>query len=204
MKKLITALVDFTVQVAAERAQRRTKNAGSPYLRSIAMSDIKKSPSRRALTRPTAIVLAAASIGFSQTASAQTPASELESEFLLELLLDVDASIDAGHTRIAPVTGGTFSGPGIKGTVHGGADWITQVSGHSSLDVRITLETDDGEFIYMSYTGIIRSGENGRYWRVRPIFQTASEKYDWLNHAVFIGKSKQVPGKVAYDVFRIL
>ena len=169
------------------------------------MRDIKKSPSRRAFARLSAIALAAASIGFSQTASAQTPASDLESEFLLELLLDVDAQIDAGHTSIAPVTGGTFSGPGISGTVHpGGADWITQVSGHSSLDVRITLETDDGEIIYMSYTGVVARGENGLYWRVRPIFQTASAKYDWLNHTVFIGKNKQVPGKVAYDIFRIL
>jgi hypothetical protein len=165
----------------------------------------EQSPSRRAFTRLSAIALTAASIGFSQTASAQSAASELESEFFLELLLDVDPQIDAGNTSIAPVTGGTFSGPGITGTVHpGGADWITRVSGHSSLDVRITLETDDGAFIYISYTGIIRPGENGLYWRVRPIFQTASEKYDWLNHTVFIGKNKQVPGKVAYDIFRIL
>ena len=169
------------------------------------MSDIRKSPSRREVVRISAIALVAASLGGSQVASAQTPASELESEFLFELLLDVDAQIDAGHTRIAPVTGGTFAGSGIKGTVHpGGADWITQVAGHSSLDVRITLETDDGEFIYMSYTGVVRSGEDGLYWRVRPIFHTASEKYDWLNHIVCIGKSKQVPGKVAYDIFRIL
>ena len=168
------------------------------------MSDKKSLIGRRA-ARLSAIALTAASIGFSQTASAQTPASELESEFFLELLLDVDPQIDAGNTSIAPVTGGTFSGLGITGTVHpGGADWITRVSGHSSLDVRITLETDDGAFIYMSYTGIIRPGDNGLYWRVRPIFQTASEKYDWLNHTVFIGKNKQVPGKVAYDIFRIL
>ena len=168
------------------------------------MSD-KKSLIRRRAARLSAIALTATSIGFSQTALAQSAASELESEFFLELLLDVDPQIDAGNTSIAPVTGGTFSGPGITGTVHpGGADWITRVSGHSSLDVRITLETDDGAFIYMSYTGIIRPGENGLYWRVRPIFQTASEKYDWLNHTVFIGKNKQVPGKVAYDIFRIL
>ena len=168
------------------------------------MSD-KKSLVRRRVARLSAIALTAASIAFSQAASAQTPASDLESEFVLELLADVDPQIDAGHTSIAPVTGGTFSGPGIAGTIHpGGGDWITQVSGHRSLDVRITLETDDGEFIYMSYTGIIRSGENGLYWRVRPVFQTASEKYDWLNHSVFIGKNKQVPGKVAYDIFRIL
>lgn len=138
-------------------------------------------------------------------ASAQTPASALESEFLFELLLDVDAQLNAGHTRIAPVTGGTFSGPNIRGTVHpGGADWITQVSEHSSLDVRITLETDDGALIYMTYTGVVHRGDDGLYWRVRPIFQTASEKYDWLNHIVCIGKSKQVSGKVAYDIFGIL
>jgi hypothetical protein len=36
------------------------------------------------------------------------------------------------------------------------------------------------------------------------VFSTASEKYDWLNHIVAVGMSKQVQGKVAYDVFRIL
>ena len=169
------------------------------------MSGIKRTIFRREFAKISAVVLTAASIGASQEASAQTPASELESEFIFELVLDVDAQIDAGHTSIAPVAGGTFSGPRIAGTVHpGGADWITQVSGHSSLDVRITLETDDGEFIYMSYTGIVRSGEDGLYWRVRPVFHTASEEYDWINHVVSIGKSKQVPGKVAYDIFGIL
>ncbi len=168
------------------------------------MSDFWRTPSRLQFAKVGTIALAAG-IGVSEMASAQAPASELESEFLFELVLDVDTQLDAGHTRIAPVTGGTFSGPNIKGTVHsGGADWITQVAGHSSLDVRITLETDDGEFIYMSYTGVVRRGEDGLYWRVRPIFQTASEKYDWLNHVVCIGKNKQVPGKVAYDIFGIL
>jgi hypothetical protein len=152
-----------------------------------------------------AVAVLTVSTGGLQAVSAQTPASALESEFLLELLLDVDDQLDVGHVSIAPVTGGTFSGPGIAGTVHpGGADWITQVSGRSSLDVRITLETDDGELIYMTYTGVISSGENGLYWRVRPVFHTASEKYDWLNHIVAVGKNKQVAGKVAYDVFRIL
>ncbi len=138
-------------------------------------------------------------------ATAQTAASALESEFLMALSLAVAAQLDAGYTSIAPVTGGTFGGPRLKGTVRdGGADWRTQVSGHSSLDVRITLDTDDGAIIFMSYTGVVNPGENGLYWRVRPIFQTASEKYDWLNHTVCIGKSKQIQGKVAYDIFQIL
>ena len=139
------------------------------------------------------------------TALGQSPASDLESEFLMELLLDVDPQLDAGHTSIAPVTGGSFSGARLQGTVHnGGADWITQVSGHSSLDVRITLETEDGAIIYMTYKGIVARGDSGLYWRVTPVFNTSSEEYDWLNHKVFVGKSKQIEGKVAYDIFEIL
>ena len=138
-------------------------------------------------------------------AAGQSPASDLESEFLMELLLDVDPQLDAGHTSIAPVAGGSFSGARLQGTVHdGGADWITQVSGHSSLDVRITLETNDGAIIYMTYKGVVARGDAGLYWRVTPVFNTASEEYDWLNHKVFVGKSKQVEGKVAYDIFEIL
>lgn len=138
-------------------------------------------------------------------ANAQTGASALESEFLMELSLDVAAQLHTGHTRIAPVTGGRFTGPRLRGTVHnGGADWITQVAGHSSLDVRITLETDDGALIYMTYKGVVARSDAGLYWRVTPVFNTASEKYDWLNHIVSVGKSKQIEGKVAYDIFQIL
>ena len=144
-------------------------------------------------------------LGQMPTALGQSPASDLESEFLMELLLDVDPQLDAGHTSIAPVTGGSFSGARLQGTVHnGGADWITQVSGHSSLDVRITLETEDGAIIYMTYKGIVARGDSGLYWRVTPVFNTSSEEYDWLNHKVFVGKSKQIEGKVAYDIFEIL
>ena len=169
------------------------------------MKNGKKLLSRRQFTKLGATAIAAAAVGANQMASAQTPASELESAFLMELSLDVADQLDTGHTSIAPVTGGTFSGPRLAGTVRdGGADWITQVSGHSSLDVRITLDTDDGDIIYMTYTGVVHRAGSGLYWRVRPIFQTASEKYDWLNHIVCIGKSKQIPGKVAYDVFEIL
>jgi hypothetical protein len=169
------------------------------------MNKSKKTFSRREFTKLSATAIVATSLAGSQLAAAQTAASELESEFLLELSLDVDTQIDAGHTRIAPITGGTFGGPRLRGTVHpGGADWITQVAGHTSLDVRITLETDDGEFIYMTYTGIVNQGDDGLYWRVRPVFNTASEIYDWLNHIVCIGKNKQIAGKVAYDIFQIL
>ena len=172
------------------------------------MSENEKSHRKTEMNRRTFTKLgvgAAAAVSAASLAKAQTPASGLESEFMMELLLDVAEQVDAGHTRIAPVSGGTFSGPGLNGTVlSGGADWITQVSGHSALDVRITLETDDGAHIYMTYRGIVHNGENGLYWRVTPLFSTTSEEYDWVNHVICVGKSKQVEGKVAYDIFRIL
>ncbi|MCG8413734.1 MAG: DUF3237 domain-containing protein [Pseudomonadales bacterium] len=168
----------------------------------------QKTLSRRDFGKMGAKALTAASLstlGVIQMASAQSPASELESRYLMELALDVDDQLDTGHTSIAPVSGGTFSGPRLNGTVrNGGADWITQVSGHSSLDVRITLDTDDGAIIYMAYKGIVARTDSGLYWRVTPLFNTAAEEYDWLNHIVCVGKSKQVPGKVAYDIFEIL
>lgn len=164
-----------------------------------------KGMSRRQFNKFGITTLAGISLGAHKMANAQTAASALESEFLMELSLDVAAQLDTGHTRIAPVTGGTFGGPRLRGTVHnGGADWITQVAGHSSLDVRITLETDDGALIYMTYKGVVARSDAGLYWRVTPVFNTASEKYDWLNHIVCVGKNKQIEGKVAYDIFQIL
>jgi hypothetical protein len=59
------------------------------------------------------------------------------------------------------------------------------------------------KLIYMTYSGVVARGDDGTYWRVRPIFHTASEKHDWLNHIVAVGKNKPVAGKVAYDIFRI-
>ena len=77
-------------------------------------------------------------------------------------------------------------------------------SGHTSLDVRITLETDDGAIIFMSYTGVVSRGDTGLYWRVRPIFQTASEKYDWLNRIVTVGTGQRLASGPVYDVYQIL
>ncbi|MBT72760.1 MAG: hypothetical protein CMQ15_12100 [Gammaproteobacteria bacterium] len=175
------------------------------------MSEHNKTMNRRQFNTRSAIAITATTLGTLSTlgankmTAAQSPASELESTYLMELSLDVAEQLDTGHTRIAPVTGGTFSGPRLNGTVRdGGADWITQVAGHSSLDVRIALDTDDGAIIYMTYKGVVARNDNGLYWRVTPVFNTASEKYDWLNHIVCVGKSKQIEGKVAYDIFEIL
>ncbi len=160
------------------------------------------------LTKLGAVLIMVSALLTSPLASAQE--TSLESEFLMSLALQLGgAQVNAGHTQIGPIGGGTFSGPGLNGTVlPGGADWMTQVSGHSGLDVRITLMTDDGEYIYLTYTGVMHQSDDGLYWKVTPSFQTASEKYDWLNHIVSVGQGYLVDGDFAngifYDIFRIL
>jgi len=53
---------------------------------------------------------------------------------------------------IVPISGGTFTGPRLKGTiVLPSGDWVVQrPDGSRVLDVRILLQTDDGQKIYMS------------------------------------------------------
>lgn len=99
-------------------------------------------------------------------------------------------------------------------------DWIrVQPNGNWLLDVRMLMETDDGEMIYTFYNGVLRmdpglgdrlaSGEeipgSEMYFRSAPYFQTAAEKYGWLNDILAIGKMTSFGGgKVVYDIFEVL
>ena len=57
-----------------------------------------------------------------------------------------------GQRRIVPLTGGTFSGPELKGILQpgGSADWqIILPDGTALGDIRYTLETDGGDLLYV-------------------------------------------------------
>jgi hypothetical protein len=62
-----------------------------------------------------------------------------------------------GHQRIVPLTGGTFTGPEIFGTLIPGAsaDWQT-VLGDGTVrgDIRYVLQTDSGDVLYVQSQGI--------------------------------------------------
>ena len=63
---------------------------------------------------------------------------------------------------------------------------------------------DDDELIYLTYRGLIFTPEGGNtYLRTTPVFETASDKYGWLNRIITVGVGS-VPGKAAYRVFQIL
>ena len=130
----------------------------------------------------------------------------------MDLILETSPAVtigDRGDRTAVAVTGGTFEGPKLKGTVIGpGADWPLRMSDTLRiLDVRTILVTDDNQKIYMTYRGVIHTppaGQGQRYWRSTPIFETDSVKYRWLTELVAVGVSYTVPQRVAYRIFTIL
>ena len=94
-------------------------------------------------------------------------------------------------TRVTfPITGGSFEGDRLRGKVlPGGDDWTVKRSdGVVELDLRITLETDDGALIYMTFEGIRDDAARGApYFRTVPRFETAEAKYSFLNRLLAVG-----------------
>ena len=94
-------------------------------------------------------------------------------------------------TRVTyPITGGTFEGDRLRGKVlPGGADWtVKRPDGVLELDLRITLVTDDGALVYMTFEGIRDDGAPGApYFRTLPRFETADPKYSFLNRMLAVG-----------------
>ena len=125
----------------------------------------------------------------------QTP--ELEFALQLKVTLGQAFSIENtqhGRQTVIPITGGTFEGPGIKGTIiNGGADYqLANAQGRTELEAIYCIKTDDGVYIHVRNRGIIASGKDADgkptfYFRAAPQFEApADSKYGWLNDALFV------------------
>jgi hypothetical protein len=92
-----------------------------------------------------------------------------------------------GTLSIFPIVGGTFDGERLRGTVlPGGGDWVTRrTDGVFELDLRATLETDDGALVYLTFSGV--RDDASHYFRTLPRFETAAPKYDFLNRLLAVG-----------------
>jgi hypothetical protein len=94
-------------------------------------------------------------------------------------------------TRITfPITGGSFEGERLRGKVlAGGDDWaIKRSDGVIELDLRVTLQTDDGALIHMTFEGLRDDEAPGApYFRTTPRFETAEPKYAFLNRLLAVG-----------------
>jgi hypothetical protein len=122
--------------------------------------------------------------------------------------------------RIGEISGGRFEGERLRGKIlTGGSDWQSlRADGTVTINVRLVMQTDDGELIGMTYLGMrhgpkevldrIGRGEKVSpteyYMRVTPYFETASEKYGWLNRIVSVAYGHRMAGGAIYHVFQVL
>jgi hypothetical protein len=110
---------------------------------------------------------------------------------LMRLRFTTAATEEIGQTprgmlSIFPITGGSFEGERLRGIVLGGADWVTAAAdGTRELDLRVTLETDDGALIHMTFTGV--RDDASQYFRTLPRFETAAPQYAFLNRLLAVG-----------------
>jgi hypothetical protein len=88
------------------------------------------------------------------------------------------------------------------------ADWLVVGSdGTGFIDIRLTLETDDGALIYVSYTGRrniadVERGIDAPVY-VTPLFETSDPRYTWLNTIQAVGKGT-VDGDVrVYEMYEV-
>lgn len=93
-----------------------------------------------------------------------------------------------------------------KGTAAG--DWmIISPDGTALVDIRLTLETDDGALIYVEYQGrrdftqVYQGVDSPVY--IAPRFETSDERYCWLNKIQAIGKGTVDGDSRVYEVYEI-
>jgi hypothetical protein len=133
----------------------------------------------------------------------------------------VVGEVPDGHLRrIIPIAGGRFAGKRLNGRIlPGGAAWAAvRPSGVVNLEVRIVLETEEGERVYARYAGrrggppdIVARFTRGEpipdgsdYFRVAMTFETAAPRLLWLNDMLAIGVGRRPPSGPCYEVYEIL
>jgi hypothetical protein len=155
--------------------------------------------------------------------SALLPEPSLKRVYRLEATLGdpLDlGDVAQGHRRVVPLTGGTFTGPELNGTLLPGvsADWQMVLPDGTALgDIRYTLRTDDGALLYVQSRGVRHGGAEvlarlGRgedvdaseyTFRTSTQIETAAPGLDWLNKGVFIGVGGRQAGAVIYETYLV-
>jgi Protein of unknown function (DUF3237) len=152
------------------------------------------------------------------------PLPTLPVEHLCDFRVDLEPAqvieIPAGMRMVFIARGGRVEGPELKGDIlPGGGDWL--LVGEDAIgrvDVRATVRTDDGALIDYSAGGVIRIPPDGlqrladgerlpfeeTYARTTPKFETADERYSWLNPLVVVGHNELSKDHIDYRMYRVL
>ena len=102
----------------------------------------------------------------------------------------------SGSRMIFEVNEVRFEGERLKGSMKGaaGADWLVVSADGAvgTLDVRVTIETDDGALVYAHYYGRTdtSAGPGASPIYTAPLFETGDERYAWLNRILAVAKGE--------------
>ncbi len=129
-------------------------------------------------------------------------------------------AVPLGTRVTAPIATGSFEGPRLRGKVlPGGADWtLLRSDGVLELDLRVTLETDDGALIHLTSFGLrhgpaeviaaLARGErvdpSSYYFRTWPRFETAHPKYAFLNRLLAVASGDRRAEGPIYTIHEIV
>jgi hypothetical protein len=106
---------------------------------------------------------------------------------------------------IGEVVSARAEGERLTGSLKGNAaaDWLrVSPDGYGTLDVKITLETDDGALVHATYTGRFQFDTMTVY--ATPLFQTGDERYQWLNRIQAVSKGSFRPdGTLVYEMYEL-
>ena len=125
-----------------------------------------------------------------------------------------------GRRRIVPLTGGTFSGPELNGTLLPGAsaDWqLIQADGIALGDIRYTLQTEADELLYVQSRSVrhgppevlarLARGEDvdpSEYtFRTSTQIETSAPDLGWLNRGIFVSVGGRSADGVVYETYLV-
>jgi hypothetical protein len=104
---------------------------------------------------------------------------------------------------VAGISDGRWEGERFSGSIVGaGGDWAMPSNGNAMLlDVRQVVQTDDGATVYVTYNG--RCDRSRGTYTVAPTFETADDRYTWLNAVQAIGQGRYENGRLIYRMFEV-
>ena len=131
----------------------------------------------------------------SMALTAKMPLTLPQTELVYEAIVDIAPAMmlgegPIGERRMVPITGGSFSGPGLRGTVlAGGADrQLVRKDGVKRLDAFYEMQTDDGAMLTIRNQVLVDQPKDGQRYAFSNVEITAPEgKYGWLNRAIYVG-----------------
>ncbi len=153
----------------------------------------------------------------------ELPHPRLRHVFRLEADLEPPVDVGStplGHRRVVAFAGGRAEGEEFRATLvpGSGADWqIVRPDGSAVADIRYTLQTDAGVYLYVQAAGIrhgspevlerLARGEDvapTEYtFRTTVTIETSDTALAWMNNSVFIAAGGRRPNGVTYDVYRV-